>query len=81
MKLVQHFPYRKGFVKGKNVLEFPREAMASLEDYLAKLANVRKDNHVCYLVKDIDFSGSQTKAIMFHDMVCFIGDRVDKWES
>jgi hypothetical protein len=76
MKIINFFPYRKAYVRGKS-LYFPRELMENLESELAKMANVDKDNHVCYLVKFESFPVPIDKGIMFTDSHCIIGDIID----
>jgi hypothetical protein len=76
MKVLDYFPYRRGYVRG-NPMKLPRESMKSLEETLAKMYGLRTDNHVCYLVQIQSFPKDVVKGIMFTDSNCIIGDRVD----
>lgn len=76
MKLINFFPYRRGYVRG-NTLYFPRSLMKSLEIELAKMAKVNMDNHVCYFVELESLPENIKKGIMFTDFNCIIGDRID----
>lgn len=77
MKIINFFPYRKGIVRG-NVLSFPRIVMKSLENELAKMIDVDKDNHVCYLIEVKSFPENIQRGVMFTDLECLIGDTVQE---
>jgi hypothetical protein len=76
MKILDYFPYRKGYVRG-NSMKFPRDSLKSLEIVLAQRYGLRPDNHVCYLVQIQSFPKDIVKGIMFTDNNCIIGDRID----
>lgn len=78
MKVMKHFPYRTGYVRGTDVVEFPRIYMNDFEQELAKSAKVQIDNHTCYEVLNSAFPGNKTIFVMFTDSVIRIGTRIDK---
>ena len=78
MKVLKHYPYRTGYVRGSDVIEFPRIYMTDFEIELVKIAGVRIDNHTCYEVSNSAFPGTKTIFIMFTDSVIRIGTRIDK---
>jgi len=78
LKVVGYFPYRKGQIRGKRVLEFPIESFRDFQSSLEKLAGVTRDNHVCYLVQvPCAWQEPQIVAYMFSDLTMYEGDQVE----
>lgn len=79
LKLVRYFPYRKGRIHGKRVLEFPIDSFRDFQSDLEKLAGVTRDNHVCYLVEvPVHWQDSQIVAYMFSDLTMYVGDGIEE---
>jgi hypothetical protein len=79
MKVLKYYPYRKGFIRGTSVLQFPIEPMRNFQKMLAQLAGVDCDNHTCFLV-EIEDSACREKIVgfMFSDSIMYMGDRVEE---
>ena len=76
MKVIKHYPYRTGFVRG---LIVSRDAMKSLEETIYKEIGISSfGNHVCFSVVD---EHDKPFAVMFSDFTCTIGKTVEdrKW--
>lgn len=85
LKVLRHYPYRTAYVRDGNILIFPRDVMKDLEHYLAKIANVAPDNHVCYKVQMTEAVNGVyddvVKYFMFTDSSVYIGNKISegKW--
>jgi hypothetical protein len=78
-KLLAYHSYRKAFVRGEGVNEYPIEFQRSFAEALCRLSGNKIDktngNHVCYLYELEGFLGKKIiKSIMFTDESCFIGE-------
>jgi len=80
VKVLKFYPYRKGFVRGNSVIQFPIEPMRNFQKMLAQIAGVDCDNHTCFLVEmeDAAISDKKVVAFMFFDLVMYMGDRVEE---
>ena len=81
LNVLRVYPYRTAWVRGNGVVSFPREMMLDFEDYLARIANVKTDNHTCYVVEMPSFRENVIKTFMFTDLYMYMGNTVDvgKW--
>lgn len=73
VKVLNHYPYRKAWVRGTGVVAFPREMMMTFEKHLAQQAGVKPDNHTCYVVEMASFPENIVKTFMFTDLYVFMG--------
>jgi hypothetical protein len=78
MKVLRFFPYRTAFVRGDDVLEFPRRLFKDLEFQLAKDAGISADNHTCYEVEVNSFPMNRIVYLMFTDLNVRMGNRIDE---
>lgn len=73
MKVIKHYPYRTGMVRG---IELPRELMRAVERLLYDQMGYKDfDNHTCFSFTD---EHGNLGAIMFHDLICIIGKDVEE---
>jgi hypothetical protein len=78
IKVLKYYPYRKGFVRGDLVLQFPITPMRDFQQLLAHIAGVKCDNHTCFLVEIKTISNNKIVAFMFSDLTMYMGDRVEE---
>jgi len=78
IKVLKFYPYRKGFVRGDVVLQFPITPMRDFQKLLAHIAGVQCDNHTCFLVEMKTTFSEKIVAFMFSDLIMYMGDRIEE---
>lgn len=81
MKVVKLFTYRSALIPYcPDTIIFPIEDQRVLHEKLAKLAGVRPDNHVVYVVTGVFGDPNMQLAIGFSDHECCMGHYIRKWD-